>query len=123
MPDDVIEFLGHKYGLARSMKRDVRKLRCMLCNRSVELAMRTRTPILKLLEAEHVRPCTTCDCDKRCRTRDELLANHGTVEAFASACWRASNDLFITDDEATAAIAKYRALFDRIANAPVADSR
>ena len=41
-------------------------------------------------------------------TRDELTAKHGTPEEFERAVWEAYCNLFVTKDEAEAAIIKYR---------------
>jgi hypothetical protein len=38
----------------------------------------------------------------------ELAAAHGTPEEFSRALWNAYGDLWISSDEARAAIAKYR---------------
>lgn len=46
------------------------------------------------------------------KTKKQLRAAHGTPDEFAQACLRAANDLFITDDEARAATAKYRAEYE-----------
>lgn len=46
------------------------------------------------------------------KTKEELREAHGTPDEFERACVRASNDLFITDDEARAAVAKYRAEYE-----------
>ena len=42
----------------------------------------------------------------------ELAYKHGTPEQFEKAIWKAWDDLFITSDEADAAIKKYRAEWD-----------
>jgi uncharacterized protein len=41
-------------------------------------------------------------------TWDELRSKHGTPEEFECAVWKAYNQFFITMEEATAAIGKYR---------------
>jgi hypothetical protein len=45
-------------------------------------------------------------------TKEELRQKHGTPAEFEAAVIRAANDLFCTDDEARAAIAKYRAEYE-----------
>ena len=42
------------------------------------------------------------------KTREELQAAHGTPEQFAEAVDKAYRDLMVTQDEAVAAIIKYR---------------
>lgn len=46
------------------------------------------------------------------KTQEQLRAEHGTPEEFEAAVIRAANDLFVTDDEARAAIARYRAQYE-----------
>jgi hypothetical protein len=40
--------------------------------------------------------------------KDKMIKEHGTLQEFSDAVWKAANDLFITDDEARASIEKYR---------------
>lgn len=44
-------------------------------------------------------------------TQEELREAHGTPEQFAEAVWNACNDLFVTTDEAVAAIQGYNDLY------------
>lgn len=39
---------------------------------------------------------------------DKMVKEHGTLQEFSNAIWKAANDLFITDDEARAGIEKYK---------------
>ena len=52
------------------------------------------------------------------KTKNELREAHGTPEEFERAVWAASNDLFVTDDEARAAILKYRAEYAAAPDGP-----
>lgn len=48
----------------------------------------------------------------------DLAEMHGTPEQFEKAIWKACYDLFITSDEADAAIKKYREEWDAAGQAP-----
>ena len=52
------------------------------------------------------------------KTRAELRSSHGTPEEFERAVWEAHGQLFVTTDEAVAAIGKYR---EEYAAAPESD--
>jgi hypothetical protein len=51
-------------------------------------------------------------------TRAELRSSHGTPEEFERAIWEAHAQLFITTDEAAAAIGKYREEYLAAGEAP-----
>ena len=52
-----IYFRQHQFEPRRSRKRDVYVIRCEICERRVELSLRTRQPVFEMLTALKVPEC------------------------------------------------------------------